>query len=176
MDRPRGEHRKSRALGAFCIAVGGGVGYLANGPTPAGDAEASTGPGGIIQEPSGNPVGSNEAEPSAERKGNREDKDARGSTRSQLITEGVTIQILNGTRSGRAGRQMLSRLSSLGYHVIVINTTARRYRHTTVFWSSARDKRPAVALARHFSWRARRAPKNLSATVTTHVAVGRSVF
>ena len=162
-------------LGALCIAVGGGIGYLANGPPPSGDAAASTGPGSIIKEPSRDSGKSNGA-PSVERKQHGEVKYAQESKRSQLITDGVTVQILNGTRSGRAGSQMLSRLSSLGYHILVVNTAARRYHRTTVFWTSGADKRPAVALARHFAWRARPAPNNLSATVTTHVVVGRNAF
>ncbi len=163
-------------LGALCIAVGGGIGYLANGPPPSGDAAASTGPGSIIKEPSRDSGGADKAQPSVERKQHGEVKDAPESRRSQLITDGVTLQILNGTRSGRAGRQMLSRLSSLGYHILVVNTAARRYHRTTVFWTSGADKKPAVALARHFVWRARPAPNNLSATVTTHVVVGRNAF
>ena len=90
-----------------------------------------------------------------------------------LITEGVTVQVLNGTKVRRADDRMVNRLVDLGFSVLAVHEAATRYGRTTVFWSRPADRPAAEALAVRFGWRVGRKPRNLSASVTTHVVVGR---
>ena len=104
-----------------------------------------------------------------------ESKDAASTAASKtnLITRGVTVQVLNGTRVGKADDRMVDRLLDLGYHVLAVHRSAKRYRETTVYWSRRNGRKAAEALARRFGWVSARKPNNLSASVTTHVVVGR---
>jgi len=90
-----------------------------------------------------------------------------------LLTEGVSGQVLNASGAGRADNAMGTRLERLGYRVAALNPAAVRYAKTTVFWSRPGGRRAAEALARRFGWRAAPKPRNLSASVTIHVVVGR---
>ena len=92
---------------------------------------------------------------------------------AQLITTGVTVQVLNATRARGADDRMATRLEKLGYRIVAINPAATRYRTTTVFWSRHAGRAAAVALASRFGWNAGRRPANLSGSVTIHVVVGR---
>ncbi|CAN5676972.1 hypothetical protein BH24ACT26_BH24ACT26_22630 [soil metagenome] len=92
---------------------------------------------------------------------------------TKLITQGVTVQVLNGTRTARADDRMVDRMVDLGFAVLAVNQAATRYDETTVFWSRASGREAAQTLAKRFGWRAARKPGNLSASVTTHVVVGR---
>jgi LytR cell envelope-related transcriptional attenuator len=91
---------------------------------------------------------------------------------AQLITTGVTVQVLNATRAARADNRMATRLEKLGYTIVAINPAATRYRTTTVFWSRRAGRAAALALASRFGWSAARRPANLSDSVTIHVVVG----
>ncbi len=68
---------------------------------------------------------------------------------------------------------MAARLRRLGFEVVVVNDASVLYDRTTVMWSRPADKEAAAALASRFGWRVERKPRNLSATVSTHVVVGR---
>jgi hypothetical protein len=121
------------------------------------------------------------AEPtSAAREGGRDGDVVRRETPAEaaprdvaLITEGVSLQVLNATRFRRADDRMAKRLERLGFRVAALNPAARRYGRTTVFWSRPEGRRAAEALAARFGWRAEHKPANLSPSVTAHVVVGR---
>lgn len=89
----------------------------------------------------------------------------------ELITEGISVQVLNGTSSSAASRAMISRLTRLGFDVVV-TFPASPYDDTTVLWSNRGVKRAARALAARFSWRSAPKPANLSSSVDLHVVVG----
>jgi xanthine/uracil permease len=90
----------------------------------------------------------------------------------KLITEGVTVQVLNATTSMAAQQDMESRLEELGFEVIVVNPAAGEYARTTVFWSFPEARKAAVALARRFGWLSDPKPSSLSPSVSIHVVVG----
>lgn len=90
----------------------------------------------------------------------------------ELITKGVTVQVLNGTLKPNAGLGVADRLSSLGYSIVAVEESSRVYSETTVFWSTDASREAAVALAERFGWVAERKPANLSDTVSFHVVVG----
>ena len=90
----------------------------------------------------------------------------------RLITEGITIQILNGTSSALAGTDMSDELSRLGYDVVVVNEASKAYALTTVFWSADASRDAAEALAARFDWAAEQKPSNLTDSVSLHVVVG----
>ena len=90
----------------------------------------------------------------------------------KLITEGISVQVLNGTTSAPAAQAMGDKLSGLGYSVVAIEESSRVYNETTVFWSTEASRDAAVALAQRFGWLAEPKPANLSDTVSFHVVVG----
>lgn len=89
-----------------------------------------------------------------------------------LITEDVTVQVLNGTGVADADDRMAQRLGSLGYEVVAIEGASKEYSQTTVFWSFPEAQEAAEALAQRFGWAAEPKPGNLSSTVDLHVVVG----
>ncbi|HYO60935.1 MAG TPA: LytR C-terminal domain-containing protein [Actinomycetota bacterium] len=89
-----------------------------------------------------------------------------------LITEGITVQVLNATDSADAHDQMADKLSKLGFTVVAVESASSRYDATTVFWSTEEAKEAAQRLADKFGWVAEVKPENLSTTVSLHVVVG----
>jgi LytR cell envelope-related transcriptional attenuator len=89
-----------------------------------------------------------------------------------LITEGVSLQVLNGT-GGIAGAadSMADQLSTLGYEIVAVGDGLTVDR-TTVYWSGPENESAARALAGRFGWIADIAPPNLSEAVDVHVVVG----
>lgn len=90
----------------------------------------------------------------------------------ELITEGISVQILNATSSPAADDRMAERLASLGFDVVSIEGANKEYARTTVFWSFPEARAAAEALAEKFGWASDAKPSNLSATVDLHVVVG----
>lgn len=90
----------------------------------------------------------------------------------ELITEGVTVQVLNGTAQPDAAQTMADRLGGLGFTVVTVEESSRTYQETTVFWSSDASREAAEALAVRFGWVAGPQPGNLSTSVSLHVVVG----
>lgn len=90
----------------------------------------------------------------------------------ELLTEGVTVQVLNGTGAPAADDDMADRLARLGFEVIAIDGSSKEYPQTTVFWSLPEAQEAAERLARRFGWLAAAKPENLSTTVDLHVVVG----
>lgn len=93
-------------------------------------------------------------------------------TRVPLITEGVTVQVLNATSSPDAAAAMAERLEGLGFEIVAVQGASKGYEHTTVFWSYPDAKAAAEALASRFDWLVSKRPTNLSSNVAMHVIVG----
>lgn len=89
-----------------------------------------------------------------------------------LITEGMSLQILNATTSAEADDKIADRLAGLGFDVEAIGASSKQYPRTTVFWSYEDAREAAERLAARFGWIAAVKPENLSATVDLHVVVG----
>ena len=90
----------------------------------------------------------------------------------KLVTDGVTIQVLNGTAQPAAADDMAERLTGLGFQVVAVEESSRIYPTTTVCWSTTDARVAAERLARRFDWVAEQKPANLSAEVSLHVVVG----
>lgn len=154
---------------ASVVAVGiwFGVDALSNdeieSPAP---AAASQSPREEPKEPA-SPSPSKEAEPSAS-----PSPEASPSTDVELITENMTVQILNGTSDPGADDAMANELSELGFDVVSVQEASISYEATTVFWSYAESQEAAEALAARFGWAVASKPDNLSTTVALHVVVG----
>jgi hypothetical protein len=92
--------------------------------------------------------------------------------RPKLITDGMTVQVLNATTSGGSGSAMANRLENLGFRIAAVGRAASVYDRTTVFWSFDASRRAGRLLARRFGWEVDPAPVNLSRSVALHVVVG----
>jgi hypothetical protein len=90
----------------------------------------------------------------------------------ELITENISVQVLNASSGPDAGDAMAQRLEDLGFRIAAVSTAATPYTETTVFWSHADTREVAVRLAAKFGWVALPKPDNLSADVSIHVVVG----
>lgn len=93
--------------------------------------------------------------------------------KEKLITQGITVQVLNGTDDAEAGEAMAERLRELGYQVVAVESSSTGYKETTVFWSLPDTERAAKVLADRFDWAADEKPANLADTVSMHVVVGK---
>ena len=89
-----------------------------------------------------------------------------------LITDGITVQVLNGTSDAGASDRIAGRLGTLGFKIVAVGSASTDYSHTTVFWAYPSAKPAAKALASHFGWIAAPKPENLSPEVAVHVVVG----
>jgi hypothetical protein len=90
----------------------------------------------------------------------------------ELITDGITVQVLNGTSDLDADDRMADKLASLGFTIEAIEGSSKSYPQTTVFWSYPESEDAARALAERFGWLVQPKPANLSDTVAVHVVVG----
>ncbi len=90
----------------------------------------------------------------------------------ELVTEGISVQVLNGTASPDADTLMADRLAGLGFDVYTVDSASSAYSQTTVFWSYAEARPAAEALAKKFGWASGEKPSNLSTSVALHVVVG----
>lgn len=89
-----------------------------------------------------------------------------------LITEGITVQVLNGTSFPAADDEMADQLASLGFDVLAVAGSSKAYPATTVFYSYPEAEEAGERLAARFGWAVSIKPSNLSATVDLHVIVG----
>ena len=89
-----------------------------------------------------------------------------------LITEGINIQVLNGTGDTSVDDAVASTLTGLGFRIEAIDDSSKAYARTTVFWSYPEAQKAAEALAARMGWVAQPKPENLSDTVAVHVVVG----
>jgi len=92
--------------------------------------------------------------------------------KKKLVTEGMSVQVLDGTTSATAAQGLADRLAGLGYTVVAVEEASRTYQETTVFWSTESSREAALALAERFGWVAEPKPANLSPDVSLHVVAG----
>jgi hypothetical protein len=90
----------------------------------------------------------------------------------ELITENMSVQVLNGTADAAADDRMANQLSELRIEVVAIQGDSRSYELTTVLWSYTESQEAAERLAERFGWQVEPKPDNLSTTVALHVVVG----
>ena len=109
------------------------------------------------------PEPSNEPEPEATEKDEPD---------QPLITDNITIQVLNGTADTAVDDAMADRLEGLGFEIVAVEPSSVTYPRTTVFWSYPEAQEAAERLAARFDWVAEQKPSNLSDTVALHVVVG----
>jgi hypothetical protein len=88
-----------------------------------------------------------------------------------LVTKGISIQVLNGSGDAAADDLMADKLDGLGYRIVAVSPAVRAYPRTVVFWVGDAQE-AATSLAERFGWRAQPAPGNLSQEVDLHVVVG----
>jgi hypothetical protein len=120
-----------------------------------------------VETESPEPVVSETPEPEPE-----ESETAAQGNEKPLITNDITVQVLNGTGSTEADDRMADRLSSLGYEVVAVQGSSKQYAQTTVYWSFPGAQEAAERLAAKFGWLVDQKPSNLSSTVDIHVVVG----
>jgi hypothetical protein len=89
-----------------------------------------------------------------------------------LITDHITVQVLDATSDPAAGQRMATRLAHLGFQIAVVGPSSSPYDRTTVFWAYPSAKPAAKALAARFGWLASPKPADLSPQVALHVVVG----
>ena len=89
-----------------------------------------------------------------------------------LITDGINIQVLNGTSDTSVDDAVADRLTGLGFQVEAIDDSSKAYSQTTVFWSYPEAQKAGEALAARMGWLVQPKPDNLSNTVALHVVVG----
>ena len=97
-------------------------------------------------------------------------KDGKGEE-PELITEGISVQVLNGTTDDGADDRLAAELEALGYEIGAVNPYLARP-DSIVYWSSEETKDAAKALAEHLGWPSAPKPEDLSPEVAIHVIVG----
>ncbi len=90
----------------------------------------------------------------------------------ELITEGITVQVLNGTPDDAVDERVADELAQMGFEIIAIQDSSRTYSETTVFYSNPESEESATALAEQEGWVVEPKPENLSSDVDIHVVVG----
>lgn len=137
-------------------------------PPPAGTRPTATAAAETTPTPSAPEPSSEETKPARE----KEKEQSKKPDKPQLITEGISVQVLNGTATTGAAADMGDRLRGLGFRVVAVDRASVAYERTTVFWSYPEARPAARALARRFGWKSASKPRNLSTTVAIHVIVG----
>lgn len=155
-------------LGALWIAldaIGNAVGNEELAPLPKQGAAVvdatPTPPAEADPSPSSEPS----SDPTDPPKKDKKDK------KPDLITEGVSVQVLNGTAEDDADDRLAEELEGLGYEIGAVNPYLARP-DSIVFWSSEEHRKAAEALAEHLGWPAAPKPDDLSSEVSIHVIVG----
>ena len=90
----------------------------------------------------------------------------------ELVTDGITVLVLNASGTPGAEQAITDELTALGYEIVTVVDASKIYDETTVFWSTDETRAAAEALAGHFEWVAEPKPANLSTDVSIHVVVG----
>lgn len=132
--------------------------------TPDADASPTAGP---------SPTPTATSSPSSSPSPGTEGEGDEGAEPRPLITEGITVQVLDSIGSNDAQERMIDRLTALGFSVPFEAEASKTYRTTTVFWSYSEAEEAARRLAGRFGWKAALKPGNLSADAALHVVVGR---
>ena len=157
------------ALAALWIAIDA----LGNeGPQtsePPGKAAAAMEDPDPTSTPSATPETPTDTTPSPTPEDEKEEKDR------ELITDGITVQVLDGSSGGTAADDLVDKLEKWGFEIYVVNPYIER-KKSLVLWSSEETKDAAQALADHLGWPAEPKPQDLSGEVSIHVLVGRDAL
>lgn len=156
------------ALGALWIALdalGNLVGNEESSPPPkegAAVVDASSSP--AEESPSPTPEPTEDEPKDRPKKDKKEDE-------PDLITEGITVQVLNGTAEDEVDDRLAEQLEALGFEIAAVNPYLVRP-DSIVYWSSDEYRKAAEALAEHLGWAAAPKPEDLSSEVSIHLIVG----
>ena len=167
------------AIGALWIAVDA----LGNDAAPESDAsQKDNAPAAVGTSPSEEPTEEEvDSEPTETTEPDASDKDKSNKDESnkdkdddrELITDGVSVQVLNGTNDSSLDDQWADKLDGLGFEIEVVNPYLSAEK-TVVYWSSSEFQEAAEALGERFDWPAEEKPSELSAEVSIHVYLGES--
>lgn len=90
---------------------------------------------------------------------------------AELITDGVTVQVLNSTSDQGAEDALVKKLEDWGFEIFAVNPYLVQEK-SVVYWSSQDSKAAAEALADRLGWDAAAKPADLSSEVSVHLLVG----
>lgn len=90
---------------------------------------------------------------------------------AELITAGVSLQVLNGSTSDEIDDAIGDQLEVLGFDVVAVNPY-HSTRTSIVYWSSPEAQEAGEALADRLGWKSAFKPPELSGEVDLHVYVG----
>ena len=159
------------ALGALWIAidaVSNFVGGEEAAPPPKKDAAVAADTPRPTESEEASPTPEPSEESSSEPADQKKKKERK---KEELITEGISVQVLNGTAEDDADDRLADELAALGFEIEAVNPYLTRP-DSIVFWSSEESKAAAEALADHLGWPAAPKPADLSSEVSIHVIVG----
>ncbi|HEY7875496.1 MAG TPA: LytR C-terminal domain-containing protein [Actinomycetota bacterium] len=128
-------------------------------------------PSPVVEEPVAPPIAS--AAPDETKKPRKaKEPEETEPPKPELITDGITVQVLNASGTPGTEQAITDELTSLGFEIVTVVDASKIYEETTVFWSTDETRAAAEALAKRFEWVAEPKPANLSADVSVHVVVG----
>lgn len=90
---------------------------------------------------------------------------------AELVTDGVSLQVLNGSTSEEIDDAIADQLEVLGFDVVAVNP----YTSTStsiVYWSTPEAQEAGEALADRLGWKSAFKPSELSSEVDLHVYIG----
>ena len=166
-------------LAVLAVALVVVLDMVGNDPIRTGTGDDQPSGASAVETEGPEPTETSEVEPEAEKDdesqaaegGGNEDGGNSKKKAPKLITEGIDVQILNGTSEGGIDDVMADKLARLGYTVVAVSPSGRAYDETVVFWTAGSED-VGAALADRFDWKLEPAPSNLSSEVHLHIMVG----
>ena len=155
------------AIAALWIAVDA----LGNESTPAPRSDARNeqdkdpAPATTESSPTASPEDSPSPSPKESRTPKRDKKPA------ELVTAGVSLQVLNGSTSEEVDDAIADQLDVLGFDVVAVNPYSATST-SIVYWSTPEAQEAGEALADRLGWKSAFKPPELSGEVDLHVYVG----
>ena len=89
----------------------------------------------------------------------------------ELVTAGVSLQVLNGSASDEIDDAIADQLEVLGFDVVAVNPYGPT-KTSIVYWSSPEAQEAGEALADRLGWESAFKPSELSGEVDLHVYIG----
>jgi hypothetical protein len=160
-------------LGALWIGIDAALGGDSDSPSeePPARVGAAVDPSPTQVTPSETPVEASPSETKGDDPAKDEAKDKSKKKEPRLISDGVSVQVLNGTTLSDADDRIATELEDLGFEIVATNAW-----HATpisiVYWSTPADEKAAALLADELGWIAQPKPEELSTEVQLHVLVG----
>jgi LytR cell envelope-related transcriptional attenuator len=167
------------AIGALWIAIdtlSNDDSSSAHGPSDKGKAaavapspeeEPSAEPSEIEEEPTDEPT-----EVDVDTGTPDEEKEKKGKSGDvELITDGISVQILNGTSDSEVDDGWADKLEGLGFEIAAVNPYLD-LGDTAVYWSNDESQDAAKALGDKFGWPTEPKPNELSSEVDLHIYLG----